>query len=164
MPWCLRGGAIEHHADDIDLVARVRIDGDCRITARWRNRSPAMTFDADRTGDGQRPVVGRIEHVYLAVGGRRGIGGREVPAGRRDVGAVIAVAAAAETKVRAAPACAGTAGRQDESVMTSRVSGKAIFVIVKPLSWEKSAQEFAQRRCQHRWHCRKPGAGIAICM
>ena len=42
------GSPIEHHPDDIDLVARVRIDGDrCIPLAHRRNRSPAMTFDAD---------------------------------------------------------------------------------------------------------------------
>ena len=43
--------------------------------------------------NGQRAVVGRIEHVYLTVGGGRRKGGRQVPTGRSDVGAVIAVAA-----------------------------------------------------------------------
>jgi hypothetical protein len=74
------GSAIAHHADDIDGVARVRIDGDCCTTADWRNRSPAMPFNADRTSNGQRAVIGRIEHVYLAVGSCIGVGGREVPA------------------------------------------------------------------------------------
>ena len=85
------------------------------LTGRWRDRSPAMTFDADRTGNGQRAVVGRIEHVDLAVGGRRRIGGREVPAGRRDVGAVIAVAARCRDEGAGRPRSLRRRGRQQAS-------------------------------------------------
>jgi len=64
-----------------------------------------MTLDADSMRDSQRAIVGRIEHVYLTVGGGRGIGGREVPAGRGDVGTVVAV----------------TAGGRDESAGCKRL-------------------------------------------
>ena len=91
-----------------------------------------MTFDADPMRNGQRAVVGRIEHVYLAVGGRRGKGGRQVPAGRRDVGAVIGVAAGCRDEGAGAPAaCAGTAGSVTASA--SAAAMKIVRVIGGPL-------------------------------
>ena len=61
-----------------------------------------MTFDADRSGDGQRAIVGRIEHVDFAISIRLRIGGREVPA-RRSNGAWIGITACCRDEGAARP-------------------------------------------------------------
>jgi hypothetical protein len=58
-------GPIDRYAVYADAVARAGIDGDCVSIIRWRNRSPTVTFDANRVRNGQRAVVGRIEHKYF---------------------------------------------------------------------------------------------------
>ena len=63
------------------------------MSATSRRTRRRQTAGADRTGNGQRAVIGRIEHVDLAVRACHGIGVCEVPTGCGDAGAVIAVTA-----------------------------------------------------------------------
>ena len=84
MPLLRGAGAVNLQANQCDLVTRIGIDGDGIVGSGTCYRRPTVTVDGDRAGDGQRPVLTRIERRDDAWGCGQGIGVRERGAWLRD--------------------------------------------------------------------------------
>jgi len=63
--------ALDDETAQVDRVAGAGIDRDAGAAAGYRNPAKAVALDADRLGDDDRAVAGRIEHIDLAPGRNR---------------------------------------------------------------------------------------------